>query len=39
MWQIFMDGSKSEQGVGSGVAVFTGNVLMEQLKFKLENRC
>jgi ribonuclease HI len=25
--------------VGSGVAVFTGNVLMEQFKFKLENRC
>jgi ribonuclease HI len=39
MWQIFTDGSKSEQGVGSGVAVFTGNVLTEQLKFKLENRC
>jgi ribonuclease HI len=34
-----MDGSKSEQGVGSGVDVFTGKVLMEQLKFKLDNRC
>jgi ribonuclease HI len=25
--------------VGSGVAVFTGNVFTEQLKFKLDNRC
>jgi len=31
---IFMEGSKSEQGVGSGVALFTGRVLTEQLKFK-----
>ena len=38
MWYIFTDGSKSEQGVGSGVAVFTGKVLTEQLKFKLDNR-
>jgi len=30
-WQIFTDGSKSEQGVGSGVAVFTGKLLTEQL--------
>ena len=28
-WNIFTDGSKSEQGVGSGVAVFTGKVLAE----------
>jgi ribonuclease HI len=39
LWQIFTDGSKSEQGVGSGVAIFTGKVLMAQLKFKLDNRC
>jgi ribonuclease HI len=39
LWQVFSDGSKSEQGVGSGIAVFTGQELMEQLKFKLENRC
>ena len=38
-WNIFTDGSKSEQGVGSGVAVFTGKVLAEQLKFKLDDRC
>jgi hypothetical protein len=32
-------GSKSEQAVVSGVAVFTRQELMEQLKFKLDNRC
>jgi hypothetical protein len=35
LWQVFTDGSKSEQGVRSGVAVFTGQELIEQLKFKL----
>ena len=39
MWNVFTDGCKSEQGVGSGVAVFTGKVLTEQLKFKLDNKC
>jgi ribonuclease HI len=39
LWHIFTDGSKSEQGVGSGVAIFTGKVLTEHLKFKLDNRC
>jgi ribonuclease HI len=39
LWNVFTDGSKSEQGVGSGVAVFTVKVLAEQLKFKLDNRC
>ena len=34
-----MQGSKCEQGVESGVPVFTGRVLTEQLKFKLYNRC
>jgi ribonuclease HI len=34
-----VSGSKSEQGVGSGVVVFIGQELMEQLKFKLDNRC
>jgi ribonuclease HI len=38
-WHIYTDGSKSEQGVGSGVAVFIGKVLTEQLKFKLDKRC
>jgi len=27
LWYNFTDGSKSQQGVGSGVAVFTGTVL------------
>jgi hypothetical protein len=36
MYHNFTNGSKSEQGVGSGVAVFTGKVLKEQLEFKLE---
>jgi ribonuclease HI len=39
LWHIFTEGSKSKQGVGSGAAVFTGKVLTEQLKFKLDNRC
>jgi len=38
-WNSFTDGSKSEQGVGSGVAIFTGMVLAEQFKFKLDDRC
>ena len=37
LWHIFADGSKSEQGVGTGSAVFTGRVLTEQLKLKLKN--
>ena len=39
LWHIFTDGSKREQGVGSGVAIFTGKVLTEQLKFKLDSKC
>jgi ribonuclease HI len=40
LWCIFTDGSNSEQGVGLGVAVFTGKVLTElTCKFKLDNRC
>jgi ribonuclease HI len=34
-----MDGSNSEQGVGSGVAVFKGKALTEQLKYKLNQKC
>jgi len=39
LWHTFTDDSKNEQGMGSGVAVLTGKVLTEQLKFKLNNRC
>jgi ribonuclease HI len=38
-WQIYTDGSKSEKEVGSGVGVFKGKALTEQLKFKLDKRC
>ena len=31
-------GSKSEHGVGSGVAIFAGNELAAQLKFKLDKK-
>jgi hypothetical protein len=34
-WQIYTDGSKSEYRVGSGVTVFKGKALIEQLKYKL----
>jgi ribonuclease HI len=37
--QIYIDGSKNEHGVGSGVAIFVGKELKAQLKFKLDNRC
>jgi hypothetical protein len=37
--QIYTDGSKSEQGLGSGVAVFKGKALTEQLKYKINQRC
>jgi hypothetical protein len=37
--QAYTDGSKNEQGVGSGVAIFVGKELAVQLKFKLDNRC
>jgi ribonuclease HI len=39
LWHIFTDGSKTEQRVGSGVAVFTWKEPKEQLKFKLDSRC
>jgi len=39
MWDNFTGGSKIEQGVGSGVAIFAGMVLKDQLIFKLDRRC
>jgi len=38
-FQIYTDGSKNEQRVGSGVAIFVGKELKAQLKFKPDNRC
>jgi ribonuclease HI len=37
--QIYTDGSKNEQGVRAGVAVFSGKELITKLKYKLDNRC
>ena len=37
--QIYTDGSKNEQGVGAGVAIFSGKELITKLKYKLDNRC
>jgi ribonuclease HI len=37
--QVYTDGSKNEHGVGSGVAIFVGNELKVQIKFKLDNIC
>jgi hypothetical protein len=37
--QIYTDGSKNEQGVGAGVAIFSGKELVSKLKYKLDNRC
>jgi ribonuclease HI len=35
----YTDGSKTRNGVGSGVAIFFGEELAPQEKFKLDNRC
>jgi ribonuclease HI len=37
--QIFTDGSRSEHGVGSGVAIFVENERVRKLKFKLDVKC
>jgi ribonuclease HI len=36
--QIYTDGSKNKQGVGAGVAIFSGKELVTKLKYKLDNR-
>jgi ribonuclease HI len=36
--QAYTDGSKHNQGVGSGAAIFVGNEMLDQLKPKLDNR-
>jgi hypothetical protein len=37
--QIFTDGSKSEHGVGAGVAIFRSGNHTKRLKYRLNNRC
>ena len=37
--QAKSDGSKGEQRVGSGAAIFIGTKIVTQIKFKLGNRC
>lgn len=36
---MYTDGSRNEQGVGAGVAMFSGNELVTTLKYRLDNRC
>jgi len=36
---VFTDGSKSEHGVGSGVAIFTDSNLTDTTKYRLNGRC
>jgi ribonuclease HI len=37
--QIFIDGSKSEQGIGAGIAMFRSGNHVKILKYKLNKRC
>jgi ribonuclease HI len=37
--QIYTDGSKNEQGVWAGVAIFSGQELITKLQYKLDSRC
>jgi hypothetical protein len=37
--QIFTDGSKSEYGVGAGIAIFIQSKLACQLRYTIHNRC
>jgi ribonuclease HI len=37
--QIYTDGSKSEEGVGAGVAIFKTDIHIKSLKYKLNKRC
>jgi hypothetical protein len=39
MIQAYTDGSKNEQGVGSGVVIFARKELAAQMKLKLDSRC
>jgi len=37
--EVYTDGSKSENGVGSGIAIFIDKHLTFKLKYKLSERC
>ena len=37
--EAYTDGSKTEQGVGSGVAIYRNNELTRQLQYKLNKHC
>jgi hypothetical protein len=37
--EVYMDGSKSANGVGSGIAIYIDRHLIYQLKYKLAERC
>jgi hypothetical protein len=37
--QIFTDGSKSEQGVGEGIAIFRSGNHFKSLQYRLNKRC
>jgi len=37
--QVYSNGSKQEQGVGSGAVIFKGSEMIAKLQFKPDNRC
>jgi hypothetical protein len=37
--QIYTDGSKTERGVGSGIAVYSSDQKVRCLQFKLHTKC
>ena len=37
--QAYTEGSKHDQGVGSGAVIFKGSEIVAKLKLKLDNRC
>ena len=37
--QVYTDGSKQKQGVGSVAVIFKGREMIAKLQFKLDNRC
>jgi hypothetical protein len=39
MIEIFTDGSKNENGVGSGIVIYVQNRPTHQMKYKLHEKC